>query len=555
MHDQSSMRMRKAEALRWIEAQIEERPKDAGLWYGKGILLARVGDLEKALEALDKVLWLDPNHLKALEAKGKALFRMELYLDAYDIFRKLVKKVPRDEEYWYYCGESLVKLENYSKAVPYYDEALDINPNHTDALYGRAHALSRGSGKRAAPEGTGGREFHTVEGEELASVATAEAESKLAKTITMAQTAFYNNDYEEALRLFDEALEADDKNPDVWEAKGRALSNLSRFSEAADCYEKAARRRPRDSSTWLRRGKALRESGQLTEAKASFQKALKLDPDNVEARVESKEVSTEIKVQTRKEIPAQADVTKKAQLSEVPPFATNIDLLDLNMDGGVTPGSVVLITGMPGTFKTSLCFWILFQQCLRKKTKGLFITVEQSKESLLRHITTLGLDPTKAAGDLRVMDLARIRRQLGPEGSRLDWLDILKERIGEIHNTGVQALALDSLEALEALAGFENRRKELHRLFDFLRSLEITSFITAERYELDYDGKLIKTYDVPEYLSDGVLELSWWKRSEGDLQRALRVAKMRDRKHSTSLYFLYWDNGFKLAQALTAPPP
>lgn len=541
-------------ALRWIETQLGERPNDAGLWYGKGVLLAKAGDLEKALEALDKALKLDPDHVKALEAKGKALFKMERYLEAYDVFRKLTKKVRKDEEYWYLCGESLVKLGRREKAISYYDEALEINPIHTDSVYGRANALRGMLEEPPTLDSATTKKVDTSMISEPGDMESADRPDDFDETVSRAKTAFYNDDCEEALRLFEKALEIDDTHSAVWEAKGRVLSRLSRFTEAVECYEKATRGTPDDSSARFRQGKTPNGNGWLAEARESYDEVVRLDPDNLETRVQSRGTSAGMEDLPEEKPRPAADGTHQ-RIAQLPPIPTNIDLLDTTLEGGVSPGSVVLITGMPGTFKTSLCFWILFQHCVREGTKGLFITVEQSKESLLKHVASMGLDPAAAAGNLQILDLARFRRQLGSEGLQRDWLDVLKERVLEVRRSGVQVLALDSLEALESMVNFEDRRGELHRLFEFLRSLYVTSFLTAERYELDYEGQLIKVYDVPEYLSDGVLELTWRRREGGDLQRALRVVKMRDRKHSTSLYFLYWDDGFKLAQALTAPPP
>ncbi len=507
-------------ALRWIDAQLKERPKDSGLWYGKGALLAKEGDIEKALEALDKALSFDPDHVKALEAKGKALFKLERYSEAYDVFLKLTKKVRTDEEFWYLCGESLLKLGKKEKAISYYDKALGINPIHTDALYGRATALR---GMLEEPSSLDSPPRERAEAPvilESGSLVQANVPPEYADAVSRAKTAFYKEEYEEALRLFEKALEIDDTDPAIWEAKGRVLSHLSRFTEAVDCYERATG----------------------------------MTPDDLGARAESAETPAGTKGRPEGES-RQADGNVPKRVTELPSIPTHISVLDTSLEGGVTPGSIVLITGMPGTFKTSLCFWILYQHCVSEGTKGLFITVEQSKGSLLKHVRSMGLDPAAAAGNLRILDLTRFRRELESESLEPDWLDLIKERILELRRGGVQVLALDSLEALESLVGFEDRRGELHRLFEFLRSLYVTSFLTAERYELDYEGQLVKVYDVPEYLSDGVLELTWRKRDGGDLQRALRVVKMRDRKHSTSLYFLYWDDGFKLAQALTAPPP
>ncbi len=167
---------------------------------------------------------------------------------------------------------------------------------------------------------------------------------------------------------------------------------------------------------------------------------------------------------------------------------------------------------------------------------------------------SMGLEPESVAGTLRILDLTVQRRQLRSGEASQDWLQVLKSKIEEARRGGVEAIALDSLEALASMAEFKDRRREVFRLFEFLRSLEITSFIVTERYELSYEGQVIKVYDVADFLSDGILEMTVRERESGDLQRALRIAKMRDRNHLTSLYFIYWDDGFKLTQALTGPP-
>jgi tetratricopeptide (TPR) repeat protein len=787
--------LRKKTPLEWLEEQLAQRPEDTGLWYAKGVLLAKQGDLDGALEAFDRVLWLDDDHLKALEAKGKALFRMRQYLEAYEAFEKLTHKVPRDEEYWYYRGECLLRLGRYTEALAYYDKALEINPNYTDAWYGKGNAL-KGVGKEEIPseakkvseaieerlakfqealkcfsqvlqldprhmeaigeegallcemgnyeEGLAriekairarpnnlrfihekaeilrrmGKEedardmykrlaespFSDTEdwdpdswyakahasyqmeswedainycdrvlelsphdprawrlkGDALAKLGRyadavhcyersvkskpryehawlglakalrrageteealraydralevnpffveawydkgtllyvshrfsealecfdealtidpehegslrmkAEVETilkgggghpkgEVEDRLSKAEAALYNEEYDEALRLYDEVLEIDDLEFRAWDGKAKVLTRMSRFSEAAECYQKALEVRPGDLEAWINRGRALREQGRLGEALKSFEEALKLEPGNMAAEVEMKEVLDEIKQQKHEvaEVEAPPDVSVP-ETPEVPPISTHIPVLDSSMGGGVTPGSIILVRGMPGTFKTSLCFWVVYQQCLKDGRRGLFITLEQSKESLLRHVVSMGLDPSTVAGRLRILDLTPYRREFRPKESPHGWLDFLQQKVEEARRGGVEVLALDSLEALESMAAFEDRRREIYRLFEFLRSLELTAFVIAERYEFTYDGEVIRIYDVADYLADGILELSLRERDDGSLQRALRIAKMRDRRHVMSLYYLYWDKGFKLTQALIGPHP
>ncbi|MFQ5838209.1 MAG: tetratricopeptide repeat protein [Thermoplasmata archaeon] len=792
--------LRKKTPLEWLESQLAQRPEDTGLWYAKGALLAKEGELEKALDAFDRVLWLDRDHLKAHEAKGKALFRLRRYLEAHRAFEELTHKVPRDEEYWYYSGECLLKLGRYTEALGFYDKALDINPNYTDAWYGKGNAL-KGVGKEETPaerrestevlderlgkfqealkcfsqvlqldpenmeaigeegallcemgnyeEGLAriekairtrpqnlrfihekaeilrrmGKEDEArdmyrklaerpfskgedwdpdswyakayasfqmedfkdtiehcdrtlelsphdprawrIKGDALAKIGEyaeaiqcyeksvqskpryehawlglakalrrageteealraydralevnpffveawyekgtlqyvshrftealdsfkealrvdpehegslrikekveallaggtgSKALEKVDDLLMKAESAAYGEDYEEALRLYDEVLEMDQQEIRAWDGKAKILTRLSRFSEAAQCYEKSLQVKPGDTEAWLNRGRALREQGRLGEALRSFEEALKLGPQSLTAQVEMKEVLEEIK--QRQETQEQVEEVEEAppevpayEVPEIPPFSTHIRVLDSSMEGGVSPGSVVLVTGMPGTFKTSLCFWVLYQQCLKEGRRALFVTLEQSKESLLRHVASLGLDPAAAAGKLRIVDLTPYRREFRPKSSPDEWLQILKKKVKEARKAGVEAFVLDSLEALEAMAAFDDRRREIYRLFEFLRSLELTCFIIAERYEFVYDDEVIRVYDAADYLADGILELTLKEREDGALQRALRIAKMRDRKHVTSLYFLYWDKGFKLTQALVGPRP
>lgn len=538
-----------ATPLDWLQSQLAERPEDSGLWYGKGVFLVKAGALDKALEAFERVLWLDPDHLKALEAKAKLLFRQERFLEAYDAFKRLTQKVPRDEEYWYYCGEALSRMGRSSKALAYYDRALDVNPNYTDAWYGKANAL-----KMVAREG---EEAKARRAAQQAGAPAAPAEGRPARRqgteiealLTRAESAYYDEDYDEALALYDMVLEREGRSPRAWEGKGRVMTRMGRYSEAAQCYERAIEREPGKAEVWLRRGKALREHGEVQEAAQSFQEALKIDPGSVEAAVELREVQAALEGP-----PSGEEGPREGEPSEDAAFATYLEAFDAATGGGLTPGSVVLVAGMPGTFKTSLCFWILYQRAIREARDGLFVTLEQSKPSLLRQAVSLGLQPAAAAEHLRILDLSKHRLRLQPKDSPHQWLEVLERKVEEVKAEGVDALVIDSLEALAALAGFRSRRRDVYRLFEHLRRLEMTTFVVTERYEVPLEGRYLRLYGPEDYLADGTLEIAMREREGGELVRALRVVKLRDRPHPMALHFLVWDDGFRMARALAAPP-
>ncbi|MFQ6012615.1 MAG: ATPase domain-containing protein [Thermoplasmata archaeon] len=377
---------------------------------------------------------------------------------------------------------------------------------------------------------------------------TAEMEAKLAAAKRFA----YVDNHEGALALYDEALKLDENDPRAWQGKAQALARLSRYPEAAACYEQALLQGPSDAVTWLERGRALREEGRLDAALPCFEEAVRRGPRILVARLELQEILADIAWEAQREKGREKEIISPEE--QVPSHPTHMPALDASMRGGVTPGSIILVTGMPGTFKTSLCFWILYQQSLWEGRRVLFITLEQTKESLIRQVASLGMDLEATAEHLRILDLTRHRRDFRGEGTSEAWLQTLMKHVEAARRRGVQSLVLDSLDALEDLAHLRDRG-DLFRFFEYLRSLDITSFLIAERFELAYGGRRIRVVDAADFLADGIVELSWRELEGGEFQRGLRVRKIRDRPHTTSLYHLEWDGGVKLIRALAGPRP
>lgn len=52
--------------------------------------------------------------------------------------------------------------------------------------------------------------------------------------------------YEEALKIYEQALLADPRDPDLWNGKGTALRSLGRYEEATACFNRSLELDPRD---------------------------------------------------------------------------------------------------------------------------------------------------------------------------------------------------------------------------------------------------------------------------------------------------------------------
>src|SRR2546428_7489643 len=84
---------------------------------------------------------------------------------------------------------------------------------------------------------------------------------------------------------------------------------------------------------------------------------------------------------------------------------THIDGLDADLlSGGIPKGSVVLLAGAPGTMKSSVAFTTLFNNALRGR-RGVYMSLEQGRDSLVHHMRGLGMDPDAAGGNLSLLAL------------------------------------------------------------------------------------------------------------------------------------------------------
>ena len=229
---------------------------------------------------------------------------------------------------------------------------------------------------------------------------------------------------------------------------------------------------------------------------------------------------------------------------------TYVDGLDDILGRGIPGGSIVLVSGAPGTMKTSLSFHILHENA-RRGEKALYVSLEQSRESLLDHTEGLGYRLQDAGGNLSILDLAALRKKLAG-GMDQPWMDLFK-----LYATGLRTsfdyhlLVIDSLDALEILAKFQDVRRELFSLVRWLRGLQATTFLLGELPSDDgTGGRQSFAKHKEEYLADGVVHLRLARQGDFGMQRQIRIVKMRGTKHETDYHALVFDNGFKVTRIL-----
>lgn len=232
---------------------------------------------------------------------------------------------------------------------------------------------------------------------------------------------------------------------------------------------------------------------------------------------------------------------------EQAPFSTYIEKLDHIMDGGVPEGSVILLNGPGGSMKTTLAYHMLHHAAAEEGISGMFFSLEQSRDSLIRQMEGLGMARQDSLDSLIVADLVELRRSM--EGQKGDWRDIVTRYISKaVAESSVQLFVLDSFESFMALSERSFSRAEVKDLFDFFRELGLTTIVISETpmETLEYNEHM------ELYVADGALELNMVEGDDSRIQRWLRCLKLRGANIDTRYYCLYYqDGGFSLSPPIT----
>jgi protein O-GlcNAc transferase len=108
--------------------------------FGRGIRLASKGHYREALRCFDKVLFMAPAHLDALNGRGDCLALLGRQEEAIAAYDKLLASRPQDTNARNSKASALKSAGRLDEAVAEYDEVVKVDPNHIEALFNRGNA-------------------------------------------------------------------------------------------------------------------------------------------------------------------------------------------------------------------------------------------------------------------------------------------------------------------------------------------------------------------------------------------------------------------------------
>lgn len=205
--------------------------------------------------------------------------------------------------------------------------------------------------------------------------------------------------------------------------------------------------------------------------------------------------------------------------------------LDAMLGGGVYRGSSTLVTGVPGTSKTTLAGKFAEAACERGE-RTLFVSYDEAGQQITRNLTSVGiqLKPCLKSGLLRIYS-ART------EGtSAEEHLGRLRSLIRE-HRP--RCMVIDPLTAIAKAGSLGAARTAANRLIYLIKDQGITLFVTALSEDGNPQGE--STDLQISTIADTWIHLSYLVRS-GERNRALTIVKSRGTWHSNQVRELVLGN-------------
>jgi len=237
--------------------------------------------------------------------------------------------------------------------------------------------------------------------------------------------------------------------------------------------------------------------------------------------------------------PEPAEIQQVASNERV---SVGFERLDTMLGGGLFRGSSTLITGVPGTSKTTLSGKFAEAAC-RRGERTLFVSFDEGADRIVQNLTSVGirLKPYVKSGLLRMY--SGRTESVAAE----DHLVKLKALISE-HRP--RCMVIDPLSAIAKAGGLAAARSVANRFIYTAKDQKITVVVTAinegDRPETESTDLQIST------IADTWIHLSYMIRG-GERNRALTIIKSRGTAHSNQVRELILDDaGPMLADVYTA---
>lgn len=203
---------------------------------------------------------------------------------------------------------------------------------------------------------------------------------------------------------------------------------------------------------------------------------------------------------------------------------TGIEGFDEIVKGGIPKGQIVLLSGAPGTGKTTICAQYVWEGLKKYNENGVFVSFEENAKSIRETYKGFGYDFNQYE---RLGKFAFLKYD--PYHIE-EVFDLLESSIRDI---GAKRVVIDSISALGLhVRDKAELRRMIFNLSTILKKLECTSVMVSE---IVPGSKGISRHGVEEFVADSVVVL-YYERNNLVFNRAIQIWKITGSDHSKKLH-------------------
>lgn len=204
--------------------------------------------------------------------------------------------------------------------------------------------------------------------------------------------------------------------------------------------------------------------------------------------------------------------------------SSGVERLDTMLGGGYYEGSSVLISGSPGTAKTTFGGAFVEAACARGDN-AVLISFDEAPEQIIRNLSSVGIDLAThvASGRLRIH---------GYRAAAIETEAFLMQVLSELDEYNIKAMVLDPVSALANRTQFRGKNEAAARLLDEAKARGITVVVTSllDKSTLESES----TQAAVSTIADTWMELTF-RAAGGERNRAITIIKSRGTSHSNQV--------------------
>jgi circadian clock protein KaiC len=220
-------------------------------------------------------------------------------------------------------------------------------------------------------------------------------------------------------------------------------------------------------------------------------------------------------------------------------LSTGIPGLDEMTGGGFIKGDTVLVTGPPGTGKTTFGLQFLIDGT-KKDEPGVFITIEEQPEKIVSDALNFGWDLRRmeSDGSLKLSQLQSDMLQAGG-APVLQCINLIKD-------TGAKRVVVDPISLYStSVQGQSELRRELYAFVNYMKANGVTLLMTHEVPDIFTRVSRISDYGL-EFIVDSIIMLQYVE-MESEIYKSMNILKMRGSDHDRSIrHYEIGRKGFEL---------